>query len=137
MDIRLAVPEDETWIKPIWDEKIFWQFGIIWWRYWNGGYKGKGMIKPGEFWIVAEGYGFCHYNQRRDGWLVVHEIGVDPNARRCGIGGALLDYIGLPITLKTDCDNTASNAFYRAYGMLPAAKVRARSGKWMMIYEKG
>jgi len=136
MDIRPAVPEDAVWLKPVWDEKIFWQFGIIWWRYWNDGYKGKGQIKPGEFWIVIEGAAFCHYNQRRDGVKVVHEIGVAESSRRLGCATALLDYVGTPITLKTDCENSASNAFYRHYGLLPAAKTRAKSGKEMMIYEK-
>lgn len=128
MNIRPAVPKDADWIKPIWDEKTFWQFGTIWWRYWNQ--------PKGQFWIVIEPFAFCHYNQRRDGVKVVHEIGVDQNQRRLGYGRALLDYVGTPITLKTDCDNTASNAFYRAYGLLPAAKTQAKSGKWMMIYEK-
>lgn len=136
MNIRAAQPEDEPWLKAIWDETIFWQFGTIWWRYWHGSYKGKGQIKPGEFWIVIEPFAFAHYNLRRDGVKVIHEIGTDETQRRCGYGRALLDFIGTPLTLKTDCDNSASNAFYRAYGLLPAAKTRSRSGKWMMIYEK-
>lgn len=136
-DIRMAVPEDAGWIEPIWDEKTFWQFSIIWWRYWHGGYKGKGARKPNEFWWVIEPYAFAHFlvNQRTH-VCNLYEIAVAPDARRQGYGRQLLDAIALPITLKTDADNAESNPFYRALGFHPAAVYRTQSGKEMVIYER-
>lgn len=129
MDIRMAVPEDEHWLKTIWQPQILGGFSPAWWRYWHS-------RSEREHWLVIEPLGFVHFYQRLDGVKRVSEIVVAETARKQGIGRALLDYVGTPITLKTDCDNTASNAFYRRLGFVPAAKVKAKSGKEMMIYEK-
>lgn len=129
MSIREVTPEDQEWLKSIWDEPMFGSFSVWWYRYWH-------QRSHGERWIIYEGKGFAHYFVRRDGMRRIQEILVAPDARRQGIGEMLVNYVGVPVKLRTDCDNVASNAFYRRLGFVPAAKVRAKSGKEMMIYEK-
>lgn len=85
---------------------------------------------PRDVFIGISEEAFAHYVVRKkDGVKVLREIGVTEGARRKGYGSALLGMIGLPLELKTDEDNEASNAFYQNHGFKLVGKKRSRDGK--------
>lgn len=133
--IEPATREDAAWIKPIFqaERETFWDFGRIWWRYWEGS-------APGEWWLVIRPDAFVHFRKRLDNTRVVEEIAVAAPARRKGLGRELLRAIGLPIVLRTDAANLNSNAFYQALGFRLDATVPAAhgySGRLLNVYRLG
>ncbi len=128
-EIADAVPEDGEWIVPLMNAHnvYFWNGGVIWYRYWHQ--------SGSERWIVARpDLGCAHYRVRRDGWKVIDEIVTSEAARRRGVAKAMIEHIGAPIFVKTDCDNEPSNAFYLALGFRLVNVRFARSGKPMNEY---
>lgn len=85
--------------------------------------------------IVVREKGFAHYRVSEDGVRTLKEIAVSGSCKKQGIGKAMIDSIGRPITLKTDADNAESNLFYEACGFLLVGRVKARSGKLMNVYQ--
>ena len=85
--------------------------------------------------IVVREKGFAHYRVGEDGARTLKEIAVSKSHKKQGIGKAMMDTIGRPITLKTDADNDESNIFYKACGLLLVGCVKARSGKLMNVYQ--
>lgn len=79
--------------------------------------------------------GFVHYRTRRDGWSVVYDLAVNPEAQGQGIGRALLYAVPAPVRLKCTADNPA-NRFYTRAGMMLAGTETARSGRQLNVYER-
>lgn len=128
-DIRAAVPEDAVWIKPLFDPALFWDFGRIWWRFWN-------QPTPNEHWDVIDGKAFVHWKVSHTGEKSVQEIATHPDYRQQGCGRALLAHVGTPVSLKTDVDNTVSRLFYVRLGFKLTARMSSRSGRSMAVYQK-
>lgn len=70
--------------------------------------------------------GFIHFYKRQDGWNTIHELAVDPNYQKCGIGKELYSCVPLPIRFKTTIDNVNEIKFYKLNGM---TQVRIEQGK--------
>lgn len=70
--------------------------------------------------------GFVHFYKRLDGWNTLHELVVDKNYQKCGIGKELYLSVPLPIRLKTTIDNINAIKFYENLGM---KKIKIEEGK--------
>lgn len=130
--VELAEERDADWLRPIFaaERRWLWDFGRVWWRYWH-------QRRVGEAWYVVREAGFVHWHARRDGVRVVEEIAVARDARRQGVGRALLAAIGQPILLKTDADNAESNPFYAALGFRYKETVASRDDtRRLNVYER-
>lgn len=131
LTIREATPSDSAWVLPLMNShnRYFWNGNAIWYRFWHREDTAR------EYWIVVDpGLGCAHFRIRHDGCRVLDEIVTAPEARRKGIGRAMIDYIGRPIRLKTDVDNEVSNAFYLSLGFNLVGVVFSKSGKAMNEY---
>lgn len=89
---------------------------------------------PRERFEVVRPLAFAHWLARKDGFVTLYEIAVEPAARGQGLGRLLIASIreqrpAAPIGLKTDCANTVSRAFYRRLGFVEVRTFRAKSGK--------
>ena len=83
----------------------------------------------------------CAIGDRHDGHARVINLAVDPDARRRGVGTALLRALetALPrgdVLLMVEAENAAAQALYRREGYLPAGTAgdyygRGRPGIWM------
>jgi len=78
--------------------------------------------------------GFVHYRTRRDGWSVVYDLAVDPEAQGQGIGRALLYAVPAPVRLKCTADSPANRFSARAGRRLTSTET-ARSGRALSVYE--
>lgn len=127
-----AEPADGEWIAKLFDANTAilgnMSGGTLFWRWLHSG-------NPRDRMIVVRGRGFAHYLLRNDGVRSLYEIAVDARCRRAGVGKALLQAVGRPITLKTDASHDESNAFYRSAGLVRCGQVRARSGKLLNVYQ--
>jgi ribosomal protein S18 acetylase RimI-like enzyme len=123
--IRPARREDKEWVKPLFErDRLLGRFGPPWWYYWSR------YRDPEERWDVVDGgQGFVHYRARQDGLVSLYEMAVHPDYRRQGVGTALVNHLGRPIALKTDADNTVSNAFYTALGFTLMGQTYSQNGK--------
>ena len=79
--------------------------------------------------------GFVHFHKRLDGWTTLHELVVDKNYQKIGIGKELYNCVSLPIRLKTTEDNQNAINFYKKNGM---KEVKIEEGKLrkLIIFEK-
>lgn len=79
--------------------------------------------------------GFAHFHKRKDGWNTLHELVVDKNYQKQGIGKELYLCIPNPIRLKTTVDNINAIKFYELNGM---KQVRVEVGKKreLIVFEK-
>lgn len=79
--------------------------------------------------------GFVHFHKRLDGWTTLHELVVDKNYQKIGIGKELYNCVSLPMRLKTTEDNQNAINFYKKNGM---KEVRIEEGKLrkLIIFEK-
>lgn len=84
--------------------------------------------------IGVERLAFAHYRARRDGVNVLYEIAVHPIAQGQGIGKALVEYIGRPMNVKTDYNNTVAKCMYQRLGFTITDYSVAKSGKEMVAY---
>jgi N-acetylglutamate synthase-like GNAT family acetyltransferase len=133
--IRKAIKDDEKWVIEIFREnkKILGGAGygkLQWKRFWDN-------EKNNEHWIVIESVCFCHYLTRiKDGVNVVYEIATKSSEKRKGFGRKMIDYIGKPISLKTDFDSKESNYFYKKIGFKEIGiSYTKSSNKKMQNYE--
>lgn len=79
--------------------------------------------------------GFVHFHKRLDGWNTLHEIVIDKNYQKLGIGKELYNCIPTPIRLKVTEDNIYAIKFYELNGM---KQVRTEEGKKrkLIVFEK-
>jgi len=133
--IRKAVIEDEDWILDIFKEnkKILGGVGygkLQWKRFWDN-------EKKNENWIVLQDKSFCHYLTRlKDGVNVVYEIATKNKYKKRGHGKKIIEFIGKPISLKTDFDSKESNSFYKKIGFKNSGiSYTKSSNKKMQNYE--
>jgi len=80
--------------------------------------------------------GFIHFHKRIDGWNTIHEIAVDANYQRCGIGEKLFNMISKPRKLKTTIDNIKANNFYKKQNMLNIGIEQGRKRKLNIWIDK-
>lgn len=121
---RPATPDDKQWVI-----ELFAASGQLgseyiansrWFRFWQA-------KNPREHWIVDNNNSaFCHYLVALDGTRSIYEIAVAQNARRTGLGKAMIELVGVPVRLKTDVENDTSNAFYASVGFLCVGKHKKR-----------
>lgn len=136
MEIRPLTRADTAWVLNVWQwcEQHLGSMdvtGKIVWHRWLVG------RNPREHFIGIEGLAFAHYLVRaRDGGRTLYNVGVHPRARRQGLGRALLNAAGYPMRLKTNEDNVASQAFYRALGFEPDGHATTRDGRLMLCFQK-
>lgn len=133
--VELAKPTDFEWIKPLFkaNESILGAADVVLWRYNEA--KKKDPNKKDLF-IVVRPFGFAHFLVKRDGTRTLYEVAVDSSQKRRGIGKALLDAIGYPMSLKTDADNPESNNFYRKLGFICVGSKFTNSGKKVNVYQR-
>lgn len=131
--IEAAVPADQKWVGKLFDanKAILGNVsgGTVFWR-WRAG------LNPREHVVVIRPeLAFAHYLVRKDGTRVLYEMAVTAEAKRQGLGRAILEHIGRPIELKTDADNQESNAFYRRMGLVCVGQKTGGSGKVMNVFQ--
>ena len=85
--------------------------------------------------IVVREIAFAHYRVGKDGLRTLKEIAVSGSHRKQGVGRALIEAIGRPITLKTDADNEGSNRFYKSLSLSLVGQVKTKNGKLMNVYQ--
>jgi GNAT superfamily N-acetyltransferase len=123
---------DQGWIVRLFDEnKVeLGSFGkAVVWRWVNG-------KAENDIFIGIREVAFAHYRIRqRDGVRVLYEIAVSSSARGRGLGRRLVEYIGFPMTLKTNSTNKA-RSFYERLGFSFKGEVHAKDGHAMAIYVK-
>lgn len=78
--------------------------------------------------VDGRAVGFVHWYARRDGTNTIHELAVDRNYTRFGVGRALLYSVPCPIRLKCKADNDRANRFYTNAGMTPDGTETTRGG---------
>lgn len=122
MEIRPIKPEDEQWVKKLFEanESILGGFGLTWYRF-------NQSTNPREKWVVIEGKAFAHYMVKKNGEVSLYEIAV--GEKKKGHGKRLLEYMGFPMELKTDKDNEESNAFYKKCGFICLGSKFSKNGK--------
>ena len=122
---RPATPDDKQWVIDLFvatgqlgDKHVA---NSQWFRFWQA-------KNPREHWIVDNNNSaFCHYLVALDGTRSIYEIAVAQNARRTGLGKAMIEQVGVPVRCKTDVTNVTSNAFYASAGFLCVAKHKKRN----------
>lgn len=135
--VEQATPEDFEWIKPLFkkNKKILGSVEMAIYRF-----KKRKEEKPDDTrdqFIVVRPYGFAHFLQKKNGERTLYEIAVDDSMKRKGIGKALMDKIGYPMSLKTDADNKESNEFYKRLGFVWLGAKYTKSGKLVNVYVRG
>lgn len=78
--------------------------------------------------------GFVHWYARKDGLNTIHEIAVNRDYLRFGIGRALLYAVPAPIQLKCKADNDRANRFYSNAGMQQAGTETTRGGTPLVLW---
>jgi ribosomal protein S18 acetylase RimI-like enzyme len=78
--------------------------------------------------------GFVHFHKRLDGWNTLHELAVDKNYHKQGVGKELFSCVPLPIRLKTTEDNDNARKFYELNGMTPVKKEQGKKRK-LIVFE--
>jgi N-acetylglutamate synthase-like GNAT family acetyltransferase len=132
--IRPAKPEDKDWILEIFAQNKVILGGkgygsLQWKRFWDN-------QKQNEHWVVLNNVAFCHYLTRlRDGVNVIYEIATHNEQKKQGYGKKIVEYIGMPIELKTDYDSPESNNFYKKVGFSQNGIDFTNSGKKMQKYK--
>lgn len=92
-----------------------------------------------DHWVALGQSATAHYRVKRDGFVTLYEIAVAEDAKRQGLGRALIVHMrgpngNRPIELKTDADNEESNAFYLGLGMKRVGQKKTKSGKLVNLY---
>lgn len=126
--VEQAQDADRVWIGALFQAEaqvLGVNFGAIWYRWLH-------RTTDRERWLVVRPLGFAHYLARLDGVRVLYELAVRPDARRQGIGTALLAAIGRPMVLKTDVGNLAANSFYLALGFHLTGIHPSRDGRRLL-----
>lgn len=128
IEVVEAIDQDLAWITKLFAKNS----NILGNPFWLESSYGKN----GHRLLVVREKGFLHYRISKDGLRTVKEIAVAEEHKKRGIGRALIDAVGKPVTLKTDSDNSESNLFYVACGFLLVGRLKARSGKLMNVYQR-
>lgn len=111
--IRLAKNEDYPFIKKIsnqWKSELGFVMRVAI----------EESIKKDEVYVATIDnivIGFVHFHKRKDGWNTIHEIGIDKEYIKKGIGKKLFMKVPFPRQLKTTVDNDNANNFYKKMGM--------------------
>lgn len=125
MQIRKAIATDADFIKKIHKQhkahigsfNLFWS----WDHYLDGTNKSK--------FFVIDGGGFMRYSySKMYTAYILHEIGVDNETTRKGVGRTLFEALPRPLMLKCNVDNDRGNAFYEAMGMTKMGKTATKKG---------
>ncbi len=132
--IEKAVLEDMEWVGKLFsaNKKILGEMAptSVFYRWFHG-------KNPREKFVVIRPFAFAHYLVRLDGIQTLYEIAVQEDQKRKGMGSSLLEFMGRPISLKTDATNDESNLFYRKLGFHCVSQITGGSGKKLNIYQMG
>jgi len=128
VDVVQATEQDLPWVLSLFAENSQILGNPFWLK--------RSYREKGHRLIVVREKGFAHYRVGEGGARTLKEIAVSRSHKKQGIGKALVDAIGRPITLKTDADNAESNMFYESCGFSLVGRVKARSGKLMNVYQR-
>jgi ribosomal protein S18 acetylase RimI-like enzyme len=85
--------------------------------------------------LVIRPVAFVHYRRNRTGLRVVYEIVVDERSKQRGLGRALMEAVGRPVTLRTDTGNDEANNFYKRIGLVVVGVARKRDGTKLNVYQ--
>jgi len=125
MQIRRAIASDADFIKKIHKQhkKEIGSFNLFYsWDYYIKG------INKSVFLIIEDGGSMRFSYMKKYNAYVLHEIGVDNESTRKGVGRALFNALPRPLILKCNMDNERGNAFYEAMGMTKIAKTATKKG---------
>jgi GNAT superfamily N-acetyltransferase len=83
--------------------------------------------------------GFVRWRRRRDGQVTIHEIVVQRDRRRTGIGEALISYLkrwsgGTSILAKCPADLAGGQAFWAAMDFVRAGTEMTRTGRLLVLW---
>lgn len=78
--------------------------------------------------------GFVHFHRRLDGWNTIHELAIDKNYQKQGIGQQLFNVVPKPIRLKTTKDNINACSFYEKNGM-SITRVEIGRKRELLVFE--
>ena len=125
MEVRKAVHSDSEFIKKLHRQhsKHIGSFNLFWsWdKYLTGENKST--------YLVVEGGGFVRFSwMKKYDAYVIHEIAVDEETTRRGVGRALFEATPRPLMLKCNMDNDTGNAFYEKMGMTKVGKAATKKG---------
>jgi ribosomal protein S18 acetylase RimI-like enzyme len=130
--IRSATLSDFHWLRYVWDQNrdMLGPFVLSWNGWLERGPRSKTR------WDVVPFLGFVHWTQHAH-YAYVREIAVAKEAKRKGVGLALMKHVTrlTPVRLKTDADNTESNAFYQRLGLKLYGRAVTKKGKPLNGYE--
>lgn len=125
MNIRLATEQDKEFIKKLHKQssKHIGSFNLYW--SWD-----KYITKEAKyFYYVAEDLGFMRYGfSKKYKSYVLHEIAVDQDCTKKGVGKMLFNKIPRPLMLKCNLDNEIGNKFYESVGMTKMSKTKTKAG---------
>jgi len=125
MNIRLAKPEDEDFIKKLHKQssKHIGGFNLFW--VWDKYIKKQARHR----YVIIEGKGFMRYGySKKYNSYVLHEIAVDKDCTEKGVGKALYEYLPRPLMLKCNQDNEVGNLFYQKMGMNKEGTTKTSAG---------
>lgn len=125
MKVRKATEADRPFIEKLYRQhkQELGSFNLFW--AWDDYLAGK---RKSTF-VLIEGEGFMRYGySKRYTAYVLHEIGVDNDSQRKGVGKVLFDHLPRPLLLKCNCDNERGNAFYEKMGMTKVGLSKTKKG---------